>query len=117
MLQQRISQIRNSRDARNDEGFTLIELLIVIVVLGILAGIVVFGVATFRSDSQLAACKADLKTAQVASDAYYASKGTYAADIPALVTANYLKTAPKASSGLSMSASGVVSSSVTGCTN
>jgi len=119
MLQQRISQIRNIRDAREarkDEGFTLIELLIVIVVLGILAGIVVFGVATFRSDSELAACKADLKTAQVASDAYFAGKGSQPANIAALVSDGYLKTAPKASSGLSM-AGGVVSSSVAGCTN
>ena len=34
------------RDARkNESGFTLIELLIVIVILGVLAGIVVFAVA------------------------------------------------------------------------
>jgi prepilin-type N-terminal cleavage/methylation domain-containing protein len=45
-----MSNIRKSiAAARNDEqGFTLIELLIVIVVLGVLASIVVFGVATFR---------------------------------------------------------------------
>ena len=40
------------RQVRKDEGgFTLIELLIVIVVLGVLAGIVVFGVGTFRQDA------------------------------------------------------------------
>jgi len=55
MLRQRIRDIRNGN---TEGGFTLIELLIVIVVLGILAGIVVFGVATFRSDATLAACKA-----------------------------------------------------------
>ena len=42
---QRIKQARET-----ESGFTLIELLIVIVVLGILAGIVVFGVGTFRAD-------------------------------------------------------------------
>ena len=37
-----------SREARkNQNGFTLIELLIVIVILGVLAGIVVFAVAAF----------------------------------------------------------------------
>ena len=44
------------RNLRKDEGgFTLIELLIVIVVLGILAGIVVFGVGTFRRTPTAAA--------------------------------------------------------------
>jgi prepilin-type N-terminal cleavage/methylation domain-containing protein len=68
------------RDAR-DEGFTLIELLIVIVVLGILGGIVVFGVSTFRADSVSAACKVDLKTVQVASEAYNAKFGRVATGI------------------------------------
>ena len=84
------NQIREARE----QGFTLIELLIVIVVLGILAGIVVFGVGTFRSDAQTAACNATLKTVQVASDAYIAKNGAAAADIAALVTAGYLKAAP-----------------------
>jgi len=86
-------QIRAARD----EGFTLIELLIVIIVLGILAGIVVFGVGTFRNDAQVSACKADVKTVSVASDAYNASTGSFAGDIPALVTAKYLKAAPVSS--------------------
>jgi prepilin-type N-terminal cleavage/methylation domain-containing protein len=71
-----MSRIRQARELR-DEGFTLIELLIVIVVLGILAGIVVFGVGTFRTDSQTAACKADLKTVSVAADAWNAKFGGY----------------------------------------
>src|SRR3954471_13957297 len=60
-----------ARDARrNEAGFTLIELLIVIVVLGILAGIVVFGVGTFRQDATTAAHNADCKTVSVASEAF-----------------------------------------------
>ena len=114
MLQQRIREVRNGKA---EGGFTLIELLIVIVILGILAGIVVFGVATFKADSQLAACKADLKTTQTASDAYYAGKGSYAASIDALVTGGYLKAAPSAASALSyVAGTGVVSSAVASCT-
>jgi general secretion pathway protein G len=82
---------------RKDEGgFTLIELLIVIVVLGILAGIVVFGVGTFRSDATAAACKADAKSVEVAAEAFRAKSTTdaYPADITALVTGKYLKAAP-----------------------
>src|SRR5690349_8795119 len=108
--------------ARNDEGFTLVELLIVIVVLGVLASIVVFGVATFRQDATTAACKADLKTVSVAADAYNAKTGAYptgaddAARIGVLVTGGYLKAAPATASGVQLAATtGAVTSSVTGC--
>ena len=82
------------RPGRADQGFTLIELLIVIVVLGILSGIVVFGVARFRGDAQAAACKADVATVSVAADAYDASTGNYPASLDVLVAAKYLKAAP-----------------------
>lgn len=81
-------------DRADDQGFTLIELLIVIVVLGILSGIVVFGVARFRSDSATAACKADVSTVSTAADAYDASTGNYPSDIRVLVREKYLKSAP-----------------------
>lgn len=55
-----------------DAGFSLIELLIVIVVLGVLAGIVVFGVGTFRGDSAAAADRANLQQLNVAATAYRA---------------------------------------------
>jgi prepilin-type N-terminal cleavage/methylation domain-containing protein len=110
MLKNRLRAARTA--TTNDQsGFTLIELLIVIVVLGILAGIVVFGVGTFRADAQAAACKADVKTVSVASDAYNASTGGYAADVAALVTAKYLKAAPAAASAITyVAATGAVSS-------
>ena len=88
-MQKRLREARENRDA----GFTLIELLIVIVVLGILATIVVFGVATFRTDATTAACKANLKTIEVAADAYEAKNGSRPANVTALVPA-YLKTEP-----------------------
>jgi len=115
-----VQRIRNIRDER-EGGFTLIELLIVIVVLGILAGIVVFGVGTFRADSQTAACKADLKTVSVAADAWNAKFGKYeqvdAAGVPTgagltvadLVTAVYLKATPALADGtISIDAAGLV---------
>ena len=82
------------RGAVVDKGFTLVELLIVIVVLGILSGIVVFGVGQFRGDAQKAACKADLATVSVAADAFGVSTGAYPASVDAMVTAGYLKSAP-----------------------
>src|SRR4051794_17552618 len=109
-------RLLNARDARrNEDGFTLIELLIVIVVLGVLAGIVVFGVGTFRADSKLAACKADLKTVSVAEDAYNAKNDAFV-NVAGLVTAGLLKSAPLASEGVAVDVTdGSVSSTVTGC--
>jgi prepilin-type N-terminal cleavage/methylation domain-containing protein len=93
----RIRTVQNEREG----GFTLIELLIVIVVLGILAGIVVLGLGTFKKDATTAACKADLKQVQTASDAYMAGPTGPAApaDVAALVAAKLLKSAPATASG------------------
>jgi prepilin-type N-terminal cleavage/methylation domain-containing protein len=86
-------RIREAR--KNESGFTLIELLIVIVILGVLAGIVVFAVGAFNDDGKVAACKADKKSVEVASEAYYAKSNphAYPATIAALVP-SYLKEAP-----------------------
>jgi prepilin-type N-terminal cleavage/methylation domain-containing protein len=99
-----MSNIRKSvaaaRNNNDDQGFTLVELLIVIIVLGILASIVVFGVAQFRTDATAAACKADQKQLATAADAYNASTGNYpaagtsAANIKLLTDGKYLKAAP-----------------------
>jgi prepilin-type N-terminal cleavage/methylation domain-containing protein len=90
MLKQRILAART----RDDQGFTLIELLIVIVVLGILATIVVFGVATFRADATAQAACSNAKTVDIASQAFIAKNGSPAADVTALKTANYLQSVP-----------------------
>ena len=87
--------LQQSRAAKKkDEGFTLIELLIVIVILGVLAGIVVFGVAQFQSDSEKAACSADRKTVQVAADAYNAKNNKRPASVAVLVADKYLTEDP-----------------------
>ncbi len=91
-MYQRLLTAREAR--RNESGFTLIELLLVIVVLGVLAGIVVFGVGTFRQDARAAACDANKKSVEVAAEAFNAKTGSYPASVQALVDANYLKAAP-----------------------
>jgi prepilin-type N-terminal cleavage/methylation domain-containing protein len=72
--------------AREEEsGFTLIELLIVIVILGILAGVVIFSVGGVTDTGAVAACKTDLKTVQVAVEAYKAKNGSFPPNLdPAL---------------------------------
>ncbi len=62
---------------RDERGFTLIELLIVIVILGVLAGVVVFAVNGIQDRGVTAACKADKATVEVAVEAYSAKHGSY----------------------------------------
>lgn len=73
-LLDRLQQVR-----KNDKGFTLIELLMVIVILGVLAGIVVFAVSGIQDKGEESACLADAKSTQVALEAYYAKTGAYPA--------------------------------------
>jgi general secretion pathway protein G len=88
-VQQRLRALR-----QNEDGFTLTELLIVIIILGVLAGIVVFAVNGITDRGEKSACKADVKTVQVASEAYYANNTGWAADMDALVTAGLLQAKP-----------------------
>jgi len=66
-------------------GFTLIELLIVIVVLGILAGVTVFALGGVTSQSAVSACNTDAKTVDVAVAAYNAQTGGTVAATQALL--------------------------------
>jgi len=106
------ARIRAARES--ESGFTLIELLIVIVILGVLAGIVVFSVSGISGRGAKAACESNVKTVQVAQEAYYAKtpSGTtaaYAASVDALIAAKLLS-AP-APSGVSTDATGAVTAS------
>jgi general secretion pathway protein G len=84
-------RLRNVR--RVDSGFTLTELLIVIVILGILAGVVVFAVNGIRARAKVSACKADVATVTTAGESYFAQTGSYAPDIATLLSAGFLHSA------------------------
>ncbi len=104
MYQRLSDRVRAARE--NEGGFTLIELLIVIVILGVLAGIVVFSVQFIQNRGQVAACKTDMKNVQVAAEAMYAqsSNSQYPADIAAMVSGGVLKSAPPAADAITYTA-------------
>ncbi|GAA1839051.1 hypothetical protein GCM10009682_64080 [Luedemannella flava] len=86
-MRDRISAVR-----RNESGFTLIELLIVIVILGVLAGAVVFAVKGIKDRGTAAACTSDKKVVEVAAEAYYAKYNKYPAGADDTARLNVLKT-------------------------
>jgi general secretion pathway protein G len=87
-VRQRLEALR-----KQEGGFTLTELLIVIVILGVLAGIVVFSVSFVTDRGRKTACSTDKKTVETAVEAYYAAKGSWPAAQGDLVP-TYLKSWP-----------------------
>ncbi len=90
----RLASSRLSCRRGREAGFTLVELLLVIVVLGVLAGIVLFGVSRFRSDANAAACRADVAAVNAAAEAYQAVTGNYPREMADLTVGQYLMSAP-----------------------
>jgi len=109
---QRIRAVR-----KNDGGFTLTELLITIVILGVLAGVVVFAVTGFTDDGKKVACSTEKKNVEIAVEAFYAKKshfptngldsvpaaGTDLDRLQALITAGLLKELPSTTNGYTIS--------------
>jgi len=87
-VRQRLEALR-----KQEGGFTLTELLIVIVILGVLAGIVVFSVSFVTDRGRKTACKTDMKTVETAVEAFYAANGSWPA-AQANVVPTYLKSWP-----------------------
>lgn len=59
------------------QGFTIVELLIVIVVIGILAGLVITTYSGVQENARNTERQTDLKAIQGQLEAYYAKNGTY----------------------------------------
>ncbi|MDK2882050.1 MAG: ral secretion pathway protein [Bacillota bacterium] len=82
---------------KNQGGFTLIELLIVVLIIGVLAGIAVPKVAGYSDAAKKRACQANMKQIATALEAYYLDNNGKYPDTDSLdsVLSTYLKTVPK----------------------
>ena len=80
-------------------GFTLVELLVVVIVIGILAGVAVMRQRGLTSRARMAAAAADARAIREAEAAFHADSGRYA-DLPTLTRAGY---APQPSRGNELS--------------
>ena len=111
-----LKQLRSTEDQNIIErGFTLVELLIVIVILGILAGIVVFAVGNLTSSAKSNSCSQEKSTLITADEAYKAQNGSYT-DNAGLLAAGLIKAAPTM---YTINASGVtaaIANNPNGCT-
>lgn len=92
-------QIREDDDLNIvEKGFTLVELLIVVVILGILAGIVVFAVGNLTDSADNKACITEGETFRTAVAAYRADTGNWPAGADAAAVATVLEGADLLSS-------------------
>ncbi len=98
MLQNTLTRVRQAR--RDDSGFTLIELVIVILILGVLAGVVVFSVRGISDRGSLAACRTEVRTVETAIEAARANTGNYPATVHDLVGGGFLREDPSGSSNI-----------------
>ena len=87
--------IRKLQMIRNQKGFTLIELMVVVLIIGILVAIAIPVFGSAANNARLKSDQANLRTIDGAIAQYVAENNADPADVAALVTAKFLKSAPK----------------------
>lgn len=80
------------RKLQRDQGLTLLELLVVIAVLGVLAAIVFQQFNIYRSRSVDTQMRADLKSAAMAMESYFADFQSYPTSVSGIGTTGFRQT-------------------------
>ena len=80
---------------QQQEGFTLVELMIVVVILGILAGVGIQQYGRVQTSAKASAHNANIKIITSAANMYLLTNDTAPADVNALVSAGYLDAVPR----------------------
>jgi type II secretory pathway pseudopilin PulG len=62
---------------QKQDGFTIVELLIIIIVIGVLAGLIITSFSGFRQKERDKERQGNIKALQVAIEGYYAQNGKY----------------------------------------
>jgi len=110
-----LKQLRSKDQNIIERGFTLVELLIVIVILGILAGIVVFAVGNLTSSAKSNSCSQEKSTLITADEAYKAQTGSYT-DAAGLLASGLIKAAPTMYTINASGTTSPISGNANGCT-
>ncbi|SRR5512135_2182341 len=87
-----IKKSPNDEINEREKGFTLIELLIIIAIIGILVGIAIPQLASYRNRGFNASSISDLKNMCIAQEAYFADSQIYTQNIANLVAYGYTQT-------------------------
>lgn len=83
-----MNQERTERRRRARGGFTLIEILLVVVIIGMLAGIAAVSVPKHLEKSRRAKAAADISSISMAVQSYYMEEGKYPSSLEALTSGN-----------------------------
>ena len=88
------SGLDDARRARAGRGYTLLELIMVLVIIGILAGVAMPSLKDTPRRAQEATLKTNLRTMRDVIDQYYADNGNYPPTLESLVDKGYLRAIP-----------------------